>query len=345
MARTLKVGIIGCGAIGERLHIPDIAVCPEGELVAFCDTSKARAKAMAEKFAPDAGVYTDYKKLLKDERVQAVCVLLPNKFHAPVTIAAAKAGRHVFVEKPMANSSAECKKMIDACNKAGVTLMVNQGQRRIAAHRKAKEVLESGILGRVNYVSGLFGHAGPEHWSPTGKWFFRKEQARFGAMADLGVHKADIIRYLTGKEIVEVGAFTATLEKKGATVEDNFSATVKFDDGTLGMFGASWTTKGAMVSYTMFHCENGNLYVGNPGDENTCWAELHDPECRINFEEPEPLNEYEDSWGVDVGGGFVRACLGLEEPFCSGEEGKKSMEVILAAEKSALTKRIVKVKQ
>lgn len=344
MARTLKVAVIGCGAIGERLHIPDLAHCAEAELVAFCDASKVRVKAMAEQFAPKAKVYTDYKKLLKESGAEAVCVLLPNKFHAPVTIAAAKAGCHILVEKPMANSSAECQKMIDAANKAGVTLMVNQSQRRLPAHIKAKEVLDSGILGRVNYVTGMFGHSGPENWSPTGKWFFKKDEARFGAMADLGVHEADIIRFLTGKEIVEVGAFTACLEKKGATVEDNFSATIKFDDGTLGMFGSSWTVKGTMVCFTHFHCANGNLYVGMSEDE-PCWAELHDPECRIDFDLPETELKYEGSWGVDVGSGFVRACLGLEEPFCTGEEGKKSLEVILAAEKSAQTGRIVKVKR
>ena len=115
-------------------------------------------------------------------------------------------GKNVLVEKPMAMSLAEAKSMVAAAKKAKKLLMVNQSQRKYAAHVKAKEVMDSGIMGKVLHVTAMFGHEGPEFWSPTGKWFFKKKEARFGAMADLGVHKADLIRFLTGKEIVEEAA-------------------------------------------------------------------------------------------------------------------------------------------
>jgi predicted dehydrogenase len=75
----------------------------------------------------------------------------------------------------------------------------------------------------------------------NGKWFFDKKQARFGAMADLGVHKADLIRFLTGKEVAEISAFSACLEKSNASVEDNFVSALKFTDGPVGTLSASWT--------------------------------------------------------------------------------------------------------
>jgi len=341
MSKKVRVGIIGCGAIAEHVHVPDYHACPQAELVAFCDALKDKAESLAKQFAPEARVYTDYKKMLKDGGVDAVSVCLPNIYHGPATIAAINAGCHVMVEKPMATSAEEAQRMIDAAKKKGVLLIVNQSQRRYPEHRKAKEVVDSGILGKILHVSAMFGHGGPEEWSPTGKWFFDKKQARFGAMADLGVHKADLIRFLTGKEVAEISAFSACLEKSNASVEDNFVSVLKFTDGTVGTLSASWTVKGMSADYIILHCERGSLQVGlNP--EKPVVANLVKPLCDIVFPLPKPYSNV--SWGIDIGGAFVRAILGLEEPFCTGEEGKKALEIILAAEKSASTGRAVKLK-
>lgn len=342
MGMTLKVGIIGCGAIAQRLHVPDIYTCGMGELTAFCDVIPAKAKALATQYGTDAKVYTDYRALLRDKRVEAVVVALPNVLHGPVTIAAAQAGKHVLVEKPMATSLTEAQRMIDAAKRAGTKLMVNQSQRLFPEHRKAREVVESGILGKILHVSAMFGHAGPEHWSPTGKWFFRKREARFGAMADLGVHKADLVRFLTGKEVAEISAFHERIEKKNSDVEDNFVSCLKFTDGTLGTLAASWTVKGASAEYTFLHCVNGTLRVSVvPG--KPVIANLINPECEIVFEPPPPVERYPGSWGIDAGGAFVRAILGIERPYCTGEEGMKALAIILAAEKASLTGRRVRV--
>ena len=342
MSTKFRAAAIGCGAISERLHVPDYAVLPNVEIVALCDVDKMKAAALAQKWAPEAKVYTDHKKMLASEDIDGVTVTLPNYLHAPVTIDALNAGCHVNVEKPMAASIDECKKMIAAAKKAGKLLMVNQSQRLFPTHRRAKEVIDSGIMGKILHVTAMFGHEGPEHWSPSGKWFFEKQKARFGAMADLGVHKADLVRFLTGKEIAEISAYTALLEKKGATIEDNFVSCVKFADGTVGTVCASWTVKGMDTNYTILHCENGTLRIGAiPG--LPILAELTHPRCRIEFDVPSPKPAYDGSWCVDASGSFVRACLGEEKPYCTGEEGMKSLAVILAAEKSAQTGKSVKV--
>ena len=342
MSRKVKVGIIGCGAIAERLHIPDYASCGQAELVAFCDASKARADGMAAKFAPGAQIYTDYKQLLKDPDVEAVSVCMPNRFHGECSIAAARAGKHVLVEKPMAMSLAEAQKMVDTADKAGVHLLVNQSMRNYPAHKKAREIIASGMLGTVLHVTGMCGHDGPEHWAPNAKWFFKKKDARFGAMADLGVHKADAIRYITGREIDEIRAFYGTIEKKRTDVEDNFASTFTFKGGGMGTLAASWTVQGGMTNYTIIHCSKGTLEVLlHPGKPLV--ARMSNPLCEIVFDLPPAPIRYEGSWGLDVGGSFVRAILGEEEPFCTGVEGMKSLAVILAAEKSADTQRTVKV--
>jgi len=220
--------------------------------------------------------------------------------------------------------------------------MVNQSQRLYPAHKKAKEVLDSGILGRILYVTSVFGHAGPENWCPSATWFFKKKPARFGTMADLGVHKADLIRYLTGKEVAEISAYFATLEKKSCEVDDNFVSCLRFTDGTLGILGASWCFKGLGDDYVILHCQNGSLRIRAWPDKPVV-AHLVNPECEIDFKPSPPIIRYEGSWGLDVSGAFARTCLGLEKPFCTGEEGLRSLEIILAAEKSALTGRSVKL--
>jgi len=343
MPSTVKVGLIGCGAIAKQLHAPDYRLSPNAELVAFCDVVKSKAQDLATANAPGAKIYTDYRDMLKDGEVEAVSVCLPNVLHGPVTVAAVKAGLHVLVEKPMATSAVEAQKMIDAAKKVGVLLMVNQSQRRFPAHVKAKEVIDSGILGRILHVTAMFGHSGPEGWSPTGKWFFRKKEARFGAMADLGVHKADLVRHLTGKEVAQINAFYERVEKKRTDVEDNFVSSLQFTDGTVGTLAASWTVKGVEANYTILHCANGTLSIDLiPGKPLV--ANLVNPACEIVFPVPPPPTNEDEGWGIDIGGAFARAVLGLEAPYCTGEEGKKSLEVILAAEKAANTGRTVKLK-
>lgn len=340
--KNVNVGIIGCGAIAERLHIPDYATCPQATIVAFCDADKKRAQAMAAKFAPGAAIFTDYKALLKDASVDAVSVCMPNKFHGVVSIDAARAGKHVLVEKPMAMSLAEGKKMVAAAKKAGVQLLVNQSMRNYPAHKKAREIIASGFLGKVLHVTGMCGHEGPEYWAPDAKWFFKKKDARFGAMADLGVHKADAIRYITGKEIDEIRAFYDTVEKKRTDVEDNFVSSFTFKDGGMGTLAASWTVRGGMANYTIIHCSKGTLEVLLHSDKPLV-ARLHEPMGEIVFTLPEAPMHYEGSWGLDIGGAFVRAILGEEAPFCTGEDGLKSLAVILAAEKAADSGKSVKV--
>jgi predicted dehydrogenase len=334
--------MIGCGQIAKHVHVPDYAYCPQAELVALCDLIPGKAKALADRWAPNAKVYTDYTRMLKEAKLDAVTIAIPNYLHAPATIAALKAGCHVNVEKPMACSSAEARKMVDTAKQCRKLLNVNQSQRRFPPHVKAKEILDSGIMGKILHVTAMFGHAGPEYWSPTGKWFFKKKQARFGAMADLGVHKADLVRYLTGKEVAEVSAFFERLEKKNTDVEDNFVSCLKFTDGTVGTLCASWTVKGMEANYLLLHCTNGTLRVCELPDKPLV-ANLVRPECEIVFPVPPAATNYDESWGLDVSGAFVRAALGIEKPYCPGEEGKKSLEVILAAEKAALTRRTVKL--
>lgn len=220
----LKIGIIGCGKITEVRHAPEYAENPNCQLVAFFDVVPERAKALAEQYG---GVAYDSIEALLASDVDAVSVCVANAYHAQASIQALKAGKHVLCEKPMATTPEDCEAMVAAAKAAGKFLMIGQNQRLAKAHVKAREIIESGEMGKVITFETHFAHPGPEGWTGVlDSWFFDKKVASFGVMADLGVHKTDLIHYLTGKKIVRTSAVLATLNKtfsdgRPITVDDN----------------------------------------------------------------------------------------------------------------------------
>jgi len=324
----IKVAVIGCGSIAKYRHIPEYAANPNVELVAFCDPVLERA----EKFAAEHGgkAYADYQTLLKEEKVDAVSVCTPNALHAEVSIAAANAGAHVLVEKPMASTEEEGLAMIEAAKKNNVYLMVGHNQRLMPPHVKAKEILDTGRLGKVLTFRTSFGHPGPEGWSVDGRgsWFFRKEEAIMGAMGDLGVHKSDLIRYLLGEEVSEVAAFIGTLHKEGTQVDDNATCVLRMRSGTIGTLVASWTYYRGEDNSTVLWCENGVMKIGTHPEDQVI-VELRDGSVERYQVGAIATNTRQTSSGVIDA--FVSSIVTNTPPSISGEEGLRSLKVILAA--------------
>ncbi|WP_338707071.1 Gfo/Idh/MocA family oxidoreductase [Paenibacillus amylolyticus] len=336
----IKVAVFGCGAIAERRHIPEYAANENVELVAFADPIVERAEKMAETYGGKA--YSSYEELLANETVDAVSVCTPNYLHAPMAIAAANAGKHVLVEKPMAVSTEEGEQMIEAAKKNGVYLMVGHNQRLMPPHVKAKEILESGKLGKVLNFRTSFGHPGPEGWSVDGaeSWFFRKEEAIMGAMGDLGVHKSDFIRYLLNDEVSEVAGFISTLHKEGTKVDDNATCLLRMKSGAIGTLVASWTQYRAGDNSTVLWCENGVMKIGTvEGDEVI--VELTNGTVETYKVGAMATNEKQVPSGVIDA--FVESIATQTPPAISGEEGLRSLQVILAAFESEKTGQIVKL--
>ncbi|XOI99745.1 Gfo/Idh/MocA family protein [Paenibacillus polymyxa] len=336
----IKVAVFGCGAIAERRHIPEYAANENVELVAFADPIVERAEKMAETYGGKA--YSSYEELLANETVDAVSVCTPNYLHAPMAIAAANAGKHVLVEKPMAVSTEEGEQMIEAAKKNGVYLMVGHNQRLMPPHVKAKEILDSGKLGKVLNFRTSFGHPGPEGWSVDGaeSWFFRKEEAIMGAMGDLGVHKSDFIRYLLNDEVSEVAGFISTLHKEGTKVDDNATCLLRMKSGAIGTLVASWTQYRAGDNSTVLWCENGVMKIGTvEGDEVI--VELTNGTVETYKVGAMATNEKQVPSGVIDA--FVESIVTKTPPAISGEEGLRSLQVILAAFESEKTGQIVKL--
>ncbi|MFD0712360.1 Gfo/Idh/MocA family protein [Paenibacillus sp. GCM10027626] len=340
MSKTIKVAVIGCGSISKHRHIPEYAANPHVQLVAFVDLVAERAQRYADQYGAKA--YTDYKAMLAAEKPDAVSVNLPNALHAQVSIDAANAGAHVLVEKPMAASLAEAQAMIEAAAANGVYLMVGHNQRLMPPHVKAKEILDSGVLGKVLTFRTSFGHPGPEGWSVDGResWFFNKPEAIMGAMGDLGVHKSDLIRYLLQDEVAEVGAFIGTLHKDGTEVDDNANCMLRMRSGAIGSLVASWTYYKGEDNSSVFWCENGVMKVGTDPEDQVI-VELRNGTVEKYKVGAISTNEKQESSGVIDA--FIESIVTGTPPSISGEEGMKSLAVILAAFESQATGQIIKL--
>lgn len=271
-----RIGIIGCGKIAQVRHLPEYRENPEAEIYGLYDLNGARAAELAAEYG--ARAYPSVEAMLADPMIDAVSVCTVNDSHARIAIAALRAGKNVLCEKPMATTLEECEEMTRAAAECGRLLFIDQNQRLAEAHRMAHTLIEAGEIGRALTFATAFRHGGPETWSvDPGKstWFFDRRRAAMGALADLGVHKIDLIQYLTGQTIVEVTARLCTLEKTFSdgspiTVDDNALCIFRMSGGAMGTMTASWTNHGPEDNSTVINGTQGVLRVfTDPGQPLT----------------------------------------------------------------------------
>lgn len=259
----IKVGVIGCGSISRQRHVYEYAHNKDVEIVGYFDARKERAEAMAKDFG--GKVFDNVDDLINDPNIDAVSVCVANAFHAENTIKCLNAGKHVLCEKPMATSLVDCQAMIDAAKKNNKHLLIDQNQRLTPTHKRAKELIATGEYGKVISFQTTFGHGGPESWSAdksANTWFFKKNDASFGSMADLGIHKLDLIRYLVGDDYASVYSKQVVLDKKfpdGTPIEvdDNSVEVLRFKNGAFGTVTTSWTVYGEEVQQTTLFLQKG----------------------------------------------------------------------------------------
>lgn len=186
----------------------------------------------------------------------------------------------------------------------------------------------------------------PEGWSIDGaeSWFFNKEKAFIGAMGDLGVHKADLMRYLLG-EFTEVGAFIETNAKQNTEVDDNAVCILRTESGIIGTLAASWAyVSGGGDNSTIIYGEKGTLRL-EADPEYSLIEEYRDGSAVYHKLDKIQTNEEGGQTSSNVISHFVESIVQNKEPLISGEEGMKSLQIILAALESQETKRIVSLKK
>ncbi|MCA1020961.1 gfo/Idh/MocA family oxidoreductase [Halobacillus litoralis] len=340
----LRVAVIGCGSIAQNRHLLEYEANENVEIKAVCDIAEERARKVGQLYG--AVVYTDYEELLEKEEIDAVSVCLPNYLHAPVSIAALNKGAHVLCEKPMATSREEAEDMIAAAEKNGKKLMIAHNQRFVPSHQKARELIASGSIGKVYSFRTTFGHGGPEGWSAEGEdsWFFKKDQAFIGAMGDLGVHKADLLRYILGQEFVEAAGFVENNAKKDITVDDNAVCILRSENGIVGTMTASWAYNTHEDNSTVIYGEKGTLRLED--DPTYSLIAQYTNGDIVNYQLGKiQSNDEGGQTNTQVIDHFVDSILNDTEPLITGEEGLKSLELILAALRSGETKEISRIER
>ncbi len=334
----VRVGIIGSGIGG--LHATGLSKCADAQIAAICDIDRTRASKLAEDHSIPT-VYTEYQELTSDKSVDAIVVATPNKFHAPMTIAALEAGKHVMCEKPLAMNAVEAAKVVEAGAKSGKVLMTGFNNRFRGDSQLLKKFIEDGELGEIYYAKT--GWVRRRCFHMLGGWFMQKDLSGGGPLIDLGVHVLDLALWLMGnpKPVSVMGSSYAMLgpqffKKKGMVydVEDLAAAFVKLENGATVVMEASWQS----------HVAKDEAYTKLVGTEGG--ADL------------DPLRIYKDMFGspVDIQPQFdqvsghemeirhfISCVKGESQCISTGEHGLHVMQVLDAIYESTRTGRSVDI--
>ncbi len=342
----LNVGIVGCGKIAQVRHLPEYQANPDAQICGVFDLDADRAAGVAAKYGANA--YASAEEMFADPKIEAVSICAANFAHADLSIKALEAGKHVLCEKPMAITLAECEAMLAAAKKAGKRLVIGQNQRLAGAHVKAKALLDAGEIGSVISFRTAFGHGGPETWSITpGKdvWFFDKKRAAMGAMADLGIHKTDLIRFLLGQDVTRVTASLTTLDKRGSDgqligVDDNAVCIYEMSGGAIGTMTASWTYYGAEDNSTVLYGTKGIMRIY---DDPAHSIAITFADGTKAFYDVEAIQTNDNQTASGVIDEFVAAVGEGRPSVLDADDVVRSMKAVFAAIRSSEEKQAVEV--
>ena len=342
---NLRMGVVGLGM--GRGHARGYQEHPQAEMVALCDADGDRLAAAATEMGVST-TYTDAYRMFREAGLDAVSIAVPNKHHAPLTIAALKAGLHVLCEKPMATTVRDARRMNAAATKAKKNLMINFSFRFTEASYALKKQVEAGAIGDI-YFGRTVWHR--RRGIPKfGGWFGDKELAGGGPLIDLGVHRLDLALWLmgypepvavSGSAYNAIAAKRARKERKKYTVEDMACGLVKFDNGATLILEASWALnqpeRERMV--TELYGDRGGLVHKNVGGGYDFTAELY-------TEEGGDLFTKKLDWRTDQTPAsyheFVNSILEKREPLATGEQGLKVMKILEGIYRSAESGREVR---
>lgn len=249
----LKIGIIGCGGIANAKHMPALSKLSNVEMLAFCDIIKEKAEEAAKQYGTEnAKVYTDYKELLLDNNIDVVHVCTPNKSHSFITVDALYKGKHVMCEKPMAKTSEEAKKMIQAAKETGMKLTIGYQNRFRPDSQHLYNSCQEGQLGDIYFAKA---HAIRRRAVPTWGVFLNEEEQGGGPLIDIGTHALDLTlwmmnnykpKYVVGniyhKLSSKENAANAwgSWDPKKFTVEDSAFGFITMENGATITLESSW---------------------------------------------------------------------------------------------------------
>src|SRR5450631_3258104 len=325
-----KIGyaVIGLGRIADHF-MRGVLNTSNSQITALVSGHRDKAERIAAQYnVPSTSIYNyeNFDEIAHNPAVDAVYVALPNSMHAEYTMRAARAGKHVLCEKPMATNVAECQAMIDACKKANVKLMIAYRCHYEPTNLRAVKLLRDGVLGQVQSIESAFGF----NISP-GEWRINKKLAGGGPLYDVGIYSLNACRYLTGEEPQSIAAFASTIDHDGRfnEVEENVSWTMKFPSGIVA--SCSTTYGSNMDGYYRVYGSKGWLQV----DQAFVYEGLR---LRAEFSgtKLDELNPARDPSHFQAEAEHFSNCvLKNLEPQSPGEEGLTDMRLITKIYRSA----------
>jgi 1,5-anhydro-D-fructose reductase (1,5-anhydro-D-mannitol-forming) len=330
---TVRWGLIGASTIAREWVIGAI-LATGGDVVSVMSTDARRAKDYANANGIAAST-TDLDHLLSDPAINAVYISTTNELHYPQAIAAAKAGKHILCEKPLAMSLEHARAMAKAANDAGVVMATNHHLRCAATHRAMRDAIASGRIGKP--LSARVFHAVylPPHLQG---WRLDKPEAGGGVILDITVHDADTLRYVLGDDPVEVVAFSQAggLAKSG--LEDAVMGVMRFKSGLIAQFHDGFTTKFAETGFEV-HGTEGSLIARNVMTQRPIGT-VHLRNAEGEHVLPvEGGNLYETALKA-----FHQAIAGQGKPAASAEDGIWSLATGLAVVEAAKSGHSVAVR-
>ncbi len=342
----VRIGLIGCGTIAEK-QLAGLAAVRQVRLTATADVTAERAALLAGRFGAERS-YTDHRQLLDDPEVEAVIISTPNHLHKQQTIDAAGAGKHVLVQKPLALTLQDIDAMDRAVTSAGVTGMALMMNRFTPSYIRLKELLDRHTFGAPFVYRTHFSHAGIyKSYKPTSDWFLERRKAGGGPLLDLGVHHFDLLRWLSGQEVVSVSAEVATLGVEQET-ENNALVSLTFTDGAIAQLFLSFTTS----MPTGFHVQRVEVY-GATGSAWCAPATVERPPLRVFVEgaADDPLlgiTEIRvpdaDPWANTIEH-FASCVLNQHPPLTTFDDGRRALQIVLACYQSAAEGRRIQLSE
>jgi predicted dehydrogenase len=335
------VGVVGMG-IGQ-MHIANYLTTPNCRLAALCDADAGRVAEVARERGVEP-TFTDADEMFRSGEIDAVSICTPNAYHAPMSIAALEAGLHVLCEKPMAMSTAEAQRMIDAADKAGKVLSIHFNHRMSPYVHAMKNYVESGDLGDIYFARTIWHR---RRGIPARPGFVSKEKAGGGAMIDLGVHQLDQALFVMGHP--KVKSLTAQVYTKFAEADvphmemdvDDFSvAFIRFENGATLEMEISWashhdTDENRLLQ--LYGTEGGARrylvdYAGGPQDLSI-YRRRHGALTEEHVTSPPE--------STNVQADFIESIRTGKAPLCTAEHGLVTMKILDALYESSRTGREV----
>ncbi len=320
MGKVVGWGLIGASTIAREWMVSAIRSQPGNQVAAVMSTHPERGR----KFAAENGIpatYSDLAGLLSDPKIQAVYISTTNELHKEQTLAAAAAGKHVLCEKPLALTIADGREMVAACAKAGVVMGTNHHLRNAATHRKVRELVHAGAIGKPLFARVFHAVYLPPHLQG---WRLNKPDTGAGVILDITVHDADTLRFVLGAESLEATGISQQAGMASQGLEDGVMAVLRFDNGVLAQVHDAFTVKHAGTGLEIHGTEGSivarNVMTQRPLGEVTLRNAAGDTTFELEHE-----NLYERGLRS-----FVSAINGRGQPAATGEDGVRSLATALA---------------